>query len=49
MRVAEDKVTGLLKYELGRIGKIIVNAGSEDARIMRAKRKAWKKARKEAR
>ncbi len=48
MRVAEDKVTGLIKYELGRVGKIILNSGSEEARIMRAKRKAWKKAQKEA-
>ena len=49
MRVAEGKVTGLLKYELGRVGKIIVNAGSEDAKIMRKKRKEWKKAQKEKR
>ena len=47
MRVAEDKVTGLLKYQTARIGKIIMNAGSEDAKIMREKRKAWKKAQKE--
>jgi ferredoxin len=46
MRVAEDKVTGLLKYELSRLGKIVANAGSEDAKIMREKRKEWKKAQK---
>ena len=46
MRIAEDKVTGLLKYEIGRVFKIIANSGSEDAKIMRAKRKAWKTARK---
>ena len=48
MRVAEDKVTGLLKYEIARVGKIIANSGSEDAKIMREKRKAWKKAQKES-
>ena len=46
MRVAEDKVTGLMKYELSRIGKIVLNAGSEDAKLMREKRKEWKKAQK---
>ena len=48
MKIAEDKVLGLMKYELARIGKIIVNAGSEDAKIMRAKRREWKKAQKDA-
>ena len=48
MRIAEDKVTGLLKYQTARIGKIIMNAGSEDAKIMREKRRAWKKAQKES-
>ena len=47
MRVAEDKVTGLLKYQISRVGKIIANSGSEDAKIMREKRKAWKKAQKD--
>ncbi len=46
MRVAEEKVTGLMKYELSRIGKIVLNAGSEDAKLMREKRKEWKKAQK---
>ena len=46
MRVAEDKVTGLMKYELARVGKIILNSGSEDAKIMREKRREWKKAQK---
>ncbi|MBQ7687704.1 MAG: FAD-dependent oxidoreductase [Clostridia bacterium] len=46
MRVAEDKVTGLMKYELLRVGKIILNAGSEEAKIMREKRREWKKAQK---
>ena len=48
MRVAEDKVTGLIKYELARVGKIILNSGSAEAKTMRAKRKAWRKAQKEA-
>ena len=48
MRVAEDKVTGLLKYELGRIGRIIANSGSEEAKIMREKRREWKKAQRES-
>ncbi|MCR5782038.1 MAG: FAD-dependent oxidoreductase [Clostridia bacterium] len=47
MRIAEDKVTGLLKYEIGRVGKIVMNLGSEDAKIMRAKRKEWKRAQKQ--
>jgi ferredoxin len=46
MKIAEDKVTGLMKYELVRVGKIILNSGSEDAKIMREKRKEWKKAQK---
>ena len=48
MRVAEDKVTGLLKYQAARVCKIIANSGSEDAKIMREKRRAWKKAQKES-
>ena len=46
MRVAEDKVTGLMKYELSRVGKIILNSGSEEAKLMREKRKEWKKEQK---
>ena len=46
MRVAEDKVTGLMKYEISRLGKIIANSGSEEAKIMREKRKEWKRAQK---
>ena len=46
MRVAEDKVLNLMKYEISRIGKIIANSGSEEAKIMREKRKEWKKAQK---
>ena len=34
--------------QLARIGKIVVNAGSEDAKYMRAKRRAWTKAQKDA-
>ena len=47
MSVAEDKVTGLMKYEISRVGKIIANSGSEEAKIMREKRREWKKAQKE--
>ena len=43
MRFAEDKVTGLLKYAVPRWFKIMFNAGSKEARMMRKKRKAWKK------
>ncbi len=46
MRVAEDKVTNLMKYEIKRVGKIIANSGSEEAKIMRQKRKEWKRAQK---
>jgi hypothetical protein len=48
MKIAEDKVLGLMKYELSRVGKIVLNAGSEDAKLMREKRKAWKAAQKDA-
>ena len=43
MRFAEDKVTGLIKYAVPRWFKIMFNAGSKEARMMRKKRKAWKK------
>ena len=43
MRFAEDKVTGLLKYALPRMFKILFYSGSKEARMMRKKRKAWKK------
>ena len=39
-------MTGLMKYEISRLGKIIANSGSEEAKIMREKRKEWKKANK---
>ena len=43
MRFAEDKVTGLLKYALPRMFKILFYSGSKEARMMRKKRKAWNK------
>ena len=43
MRFAEDKVTGLLKYAVPRWFKIMFNSCSKEARMMRKKRKAWKK------
>ena len=46
MRIAEDKVMGLAGYALKRMFKIIGHAGSKEAKMMRAKRKAWKKAHK---
>ncbi len=49
MRKAEDKVTGLAAYAIPRMFKILFNAGSKEAREMRRKRKAWKKATKEFR
>lgn len=44
MRRAEDKVGGLAAYAIPRAFKIILNSGSKEARIMRAKRRAYKKA-----
>ena len=47
MRKAENKITGLAAYAIKRGFKIIGNAGSKEAKLMRAKRKAWKKENKE--
>ena len=47
MRRAEDKVGGLLGYALKRGFNIIKNSGSEEAKEMREKRKAYNKATKE--
>ncbi|MBQ9276824.1 MAG: 4Fe-4S binding protein, partial [Clostridia bacterium] len=47
MRIAEKKVTGLASYQIKRAFKIAANACSKEAREMRAKRKAYKKANKE--
>ncbi len=49
MRRAEDKITGLLKYATKRMFKIIFNSGSKEARIMRAKRRQYKRENKEFR
>lgn len=38
MRFAEDKVTGLLGYQLKRAAKIAFHSGSKEARMMRKKR-----------
>ncbi len=46
MRRAEDKVTGLLGYAIKRGARIIAHSGSKEARMMRAKRKEFNKARK---
>ena len=43
MRFAEDKVTGLLKYAIPRMFKILFYSGSKEARMMAKKRRAWKK------
>ena len=43
MRVAEKKVSGLAGYALKRMFKIIFNCGSKEARIMRKKRKEYKR------
>ncbi len=45
-RVAEKKITGLAAYALPRAFKILGHSGSKEARMMRAKRKAFLKARK---
>jgi NADPH-dependent glutamate synthase beta subunit-like oxidoreductase/NAD-dependent dihydropyrimidine dehydrogenase PreA subunit len=47
MRRGEDKIAGLLPYQLSRAVKIAMNAGSEEAKIMREKRKAYEKAQRE--
>ena len=47
MRRAEDKVGGLAKYAIPRWFKIMFHAGSKEARMMRKKRRAYKKATKE--
>ncbi|MCR4562577.1 MAG: FAD-dependent oxidoreductase [Bacilli bacterium] len=46
MRKAENKITGLAAYALKRGFKIIGNSGSPEAKEMRKKRKAYKKAHK---
>ena len=47
MRVAEKKVTGLAGYAIPRMFKILFHSGSKEAREMRKKRRAYKKATKE--
>lgn len=42
MRRAEDKITGLASYAIKRAFRIIGHSGSEEAKMMRAKRKAYK-------
>ena len=46
MRNADDKIAGLMPYALKRGIKIIAHSGSKEAREMRKKRKAFKKAHK---
>ena len=47
MRRAEDKVGGLATYAIPRAVKILLHSGSEEAKIMRKKRKEYNKATKE--
>jgi hypothetical protein len=47
MRMAEKKVGGLASYAIPRAFKIILNSGSEEAKMMRKKRKEYNKATKE--
>ena len=47
MAMAEDKVTGLLKYQSKRAIKIMFNSGSSEAKEMAKKRREYKKAMKE--
>ena len=47
MRRAEDKVGGLLGYAAKRAFKIIAHSGSEEAKLMRRKRKAYNEATRE--
>ena len=46
MRRAEDKVTGLLSYAIKRAFKMVAHSGSQEAKMMRAKRRAYNKAHK---
>lgn len=46
MRFAEDKIKGLVPYVLKRGVKIMLHSGSAEAKMMRKKRKAYKKATK---
>ena len=43
MRRAEDKVGGLLGYAVPRAFKILLNSGSKEAKLMREKRREFKK------
>ena len=47
MVAGEDKVSGLLAYSIKRSFKILFHSGSKEAKEMRKKRKAYKKANKE--
>ena len=47
MRRAEDKVGGLLGYAIPRAVKIVLNSGSEEAKMMRKKKKEYDRASKE--
>ena len=47
MRRAEDKVGGLLSYAIPRAFNILRNSSSEEAKMMREKRKEYNKATKE--
>lgn len=48
MRRGEDKVAGLVSYSIKRAGKIIAHSGSEEAKEMAKKRKAFKQEQKAA-
>lgn len=48
MRVAEQKIGGLLSYSVKRAFKILLHAGSKEARELGKKRRAYKKALKQA-
>ena len=47
MRKAEDKVTGLAAYAAKRAVKIVMNSGSEEAKVMREKRRAYEESHRE--
>ena len=49
MRRAEDKVGGLLGYAVPRAFKILMNSGSEEAKMMREKRREYNESSKEFR
>ncbi len=47
MRAAEDKVGGLAAYAIKRAARIVANSGSEEAKVMREKRREYNRTHKD--